>query len=751
MKPLSAAKAGIILFSVLYCCLASYAQSYTFPDVTVTKGPDTLFNAMDGGMNSPQFSQFDIDGDGLKEIIIFDKLGDKFLVYGYNTSKKRYEYIADPPVQFPTVDDLALIRDYDGDGIMDLFAIPVDDIVGFAVWKGIKAGEKTVLQRVDLKKWFFNVLSYPGTNGLINVYATISDIPDILDIDNDGDLDIFSFNEQGSHMVFYKNNSVELGYGRDSLIFTLQDRCYGKFLESGIDNTITLSNNPDQCATSLTDETPLEVRHAGSTILIKDIDKDGKKDILLGDIAFNNVVYLRNTGSDFKAYATAEVNHFPNPGNFTDLGPFPSTFSIDYGTESEDCIVATSNVGTLADERQLNWLYTYDPSEENNYRLLEKDFLIRNTLDLGIECSPVVFDVNADGRPDIIAGNKFIKGDNNAQFGKLVYLKNTGVGGQLSFEVADDDFAGLKSFGITQHGYKPLFVDIDNNNHMDMLVGTERGNLLHFESTTPIGQEASFELKSEAYQDIKVPSRAAPAAYDFDNDGDMDLIIGDKNGNFCLFVNTGSPTAPAFTGNFQEAPNVYRFGNVTVKEVGDTEGDATPSILRFQGKDLLISGSYNGRLYAFSGLNGTSSVQLEPFDLNTGSLYSGRQNKPVFADLNGDGLLELIQGNIRGGINILSTNINQDGSLSSGYQKENVRLLLYPNPAPAGNTVNFNTDQNICGVDVFDMTGRQLVSLKNTAGINSLELPADLPQGIYLVRVTDVRQNIVFAKLVVLN
>jgi hypothetical protein len=71
-----------------------------------------------------------------------------------------------------------------------------------------------------------------------------------------------------------------------------------------------------------------------------------------------------------------------------------------------------------------------------------------------------------------------------------------------------------------------------------ILIGTEREHLLHFESNTPIGHPSNFVLKSESYQDIKVPSRAAPAAFDYDNDGDIDLLIGDKNGNFCLFINT---------------------------------------------------------------------------------------------------------------------------------------------------------------------------------------------------------------------
>ncbi len=743
---------SLLLIISLLCSVTLSAQTYSFTKASVVRDGKNLINAVDGGMNSPQFSQFDIDGDGILEIIIFDKVGDVFNVYRLNTITNEYEYWSDPPVVFPLVNDLALIRDYDGDGIMDMFAIPTDDIIGFGVWKGVKTGGVTVLERVQLNKWYFNVLSFPGNNGQLNVYTTAIDIPDIQDIDGDGDLDIFSFNEEGSHMILYKNNSVEKGYGRDSLLFTLEDLCYGKFMEGGLDNTISLSSDPNKCASNFTDDDPIELRHSGSTILVKDIDHDGIKDILLGDISFPNVVYLHNTGSNLKAFASSQTRDFPKGDVTIDLGPFPSVYALEYGNDKKECIVATSNAGLIEAEKQLNWLYEFDPSKENNFRLVEKDFLIKNSFDLGLECNPAILDVDADGKPDLVIGNKFFKEKDNSQYGQLVYLRNTSEGNDISFEVMDEDFAGLKSFGINQFGFKPLFTDIDHNGYMDMLVGTERGTLLHYESKTPIGQPVDFELKSESYQNIRVPSRAAPEAFDFDGDGDTDLIIGDKNGFFCLFVNTGSATQPIFAPSFQDAPNVYQYGKVSVKEVGNTEGDACPFVLHFNDKDILISGSYSGMIHSFEGLQGGSDATLTPFSLNTGNIYTGRQNNPVFGDLDGDGLLELIQGNIRGGFSILKTNITTEGKLSVGKGLvADDDLLLFPNPVKAGSRLYLQNFKEIAQADLYDMSGRLIQSKKGIASDGNILLPADLNAGIYIIRFRLNNNHILAKKVVIMN
>ena len=64
----------------------------------------------------------------------------------------------------------------------------------------------------------------------------------------DGDLDILTFNVGGGYLGFYRNLSIERGFGADSLIFELDDDCWGGFFESGVTTALDLSDEPGDCA-----------------------------------------------------------------------------------------------------------------------------------------------------------------------------------------------------------------------------------------------------------------------------------------------------------------------------------------------------------------------------------------------------------------------------------------------------------------------------------------------------------------------
>ncbi|MBK8515497.1 MAG: hypothetical protein IPL55_04170 [Saprospiraceae bacterium] len=72
-------------------------------------------------------------------------------------------------------------------------------------------------------------------------------MPGVVDVDGDGDIDMISFEADGSYASFYKNLSVEENLGIDSMKFIRQDLCWGKFAENQFGEALTLSSSPFSC------------------------------------------------------------------------------------------------------------------------------------------------------------------------------------------------------------------------------------------------------------------------------------------------------------------------------------------------------------------------------------------------------------------------------------------------------------------------------------------------------------------------
>jgi len=619
----------------------------------------SLTEATAGGLSSPQFSEVDLNNDGIQDLYIYDKIGGLSLTYinGGTPNQVDYQYAPEFEANFPDLVEWVLLRDYNRDGIQDIFAYSsTPGIPGIEVYTGFyNENNQIAFRQNNLQGGQFNIIYYPGSSGNNNLFVSSVDYPAIDDIDGDGDLDIVTFNVAGGVVELYENQSVERGFGTDSLDFIITDRCWGGFFESGISKEVDLSSNPDECALNFRANEPKSGVHAGSTLLTLDMDNDGDKEVILGDISFTNLNLVVNGGTPENAFMTDQDIAFPSNNVSTDIPLFPAAFYLDVNNDGLKDLVTSPNLGNdIGETFEVAWFYENTGTNENPvFELRQKDLLTADMIDYGTGAQPVFVDYNQDGLLDLVVGNKsfFVPGGNrNAR----IYLyENVGTTTKPRYELKNDDLFGLNVFSQNAWRFTPTFGDLDGDGDLDALIGEAFGNLFYAENTAGEGQPFQFNAAIFGYQNIDVGQSSRPQMIDMNRDGLLDLVIGERNGNLNYFENTGSPTNPIFS----EDPTNNFFGQVDAREINQVTGYSVPTVIEMEGNYQLYVGNETGKILVYEDIEDNLNGAFTKTIANLGNVKVGGEIHPTFADIDTDGFLEMAIGNFRGGLSFFQTNL----------------------------------------------------------------------------------------------
>ena len=213
-------------------------------------------------------------------------------------------------------------------------------------------------------------------------------------------------------------------------------------------------------------------------------------------------------------------------------------------------------------------------------------------------------------------------GPSHAQVLPGQFISQTGANNPL-----DGEDVGLEG--------KPAFVDIDNDGDLDLFVGEDSGIIFYYENTgstsSPIYTQRTGA--SNPMNGVDVGDEAAPTFADLDNDGDFDLILGEQDGLFNYYENTGSVSSPVFT---------VQTGGSNPLNGEDVGGWSIPFLVDIDNDsdfDMFV-GETNGTILYYEN---TGSVSAPTFTQQTGAsnpfdgIDLGVDVAPAFVDADGDG------------------------------------------------------------------------------------------------------------------
>jgi len=406
-------------------------------------------------------------------------------------------------------------------------------------------------------------------------------------------------------------------------------------------------------------------------VVFYDIDRDGVNEMIAGSKDGALRLY-RNSG-------TRDVPHWSLVPEYFDgvsAGAFSAPAAGDIDGDGKPEIL----VGTGGFSKDSGKIIFYKNAGTNVKPLWKR--MDMPEIDVGNDAAPALFDVDNDGRADLIVGNST---------GKLFLFraKHTGKG-----VVFAKDAAYFKDVKLGMYVVPAV---TSYQNRILIIAGNSMGRLSVLERE--FKSRSSWEKSALA---LSFCSFAAPAFLNSDQSGIMDMVISDGNGQLYYYRNWGKDyrnwneavdffSGRIFTGP-ASSPVITEVNGSSFMVVGNINGEIRlfvnkPSsaglpwkerpgffngirlssfskgiLTEWDGRSLLITGQQDGIIRAF--LN-TGSLE-KPFWSEKKQFFRGvpkiMHAAPAVFDIDGDGKWELIVGGSDGYVKGFRYEIDRDGN-----------------------------------------------------------------------------------------
>jgi hypothetical protein len=301
--------------------------------------------------------------------------------------------------------------------------------------------------------------------------------------------------------------------------------------------------------------------------------------------------------------------------------------------------------------------------------------------------SPMWGDFDGDGDLDLLCG----------EFrDRFTYYENTGTRTRPDYAAGRPLALGGVPLVMDLCMITPTAVDFDGDGDLDLVVGDEDGRVAFLEHTGRVSGGMPQFLPPRYFRqfaaEVKFGALATPYAFDWDGDGDEDLISGNTAGYVGFIENLGSTpirwAAPRYltaggrlirelagpNGSIQ-GPAEAKWG-YSILSVADWDGDGLP--------DLMTNGIW-GKVVWYKNVGTRTAPRLaaaQPVEVAPGTKSpkpawnwwdpQGREfvtqwrTTPQMVDWNGDGLMDLVMSDHEGYLALFPRRRAADGTLELG-------------------------------------------------------------------------------------
>jgi hypothetical protein len=360
--------------------------------------------------------------------------------------------------------------------------------------------------------------------------------------------------------------------------------------------------------------------------LYYDFNKDGKTDILVGSTFLNangtrqnRLSYYQNrstdTGTPKYRYIT---DNLANVNNLASLGCVPAVGDLD-GDGKDDLLIGGVN-GQFAFYRNMASTNAVQPVWSLNQAVFKNP----NGTPIAVEANaaPFIWDINADGLPDIIAGS---------QAGRLTAFINTNITqGIPVFGVRKDSVGGpdvLVDANYSQNRYSTPYIGrIDSSQMVYLIMGSNSGTVKVWSGVGTGNLNATYTLESANFSNLKVPPRCAPAFGDGDGDGRPEMLLGSSWGGLFSYASYG--TSGVGAEPLREVAPVIAFPNPAQAFFTVRRSNSSNALLQLTLRNIM------GQTVAVEILRaGEAQTDISTAQLPAGIYLLSVQNGSVFSTL----------------------------------------------------------------------------------------------------------------------